>query len=247
MAGDYSTATRLHEQALALYQQLGDRLGEANTFYSLGRARRQDGDLAGSAELAERALAVYQELGDGLGEANSLWDLGRVRSAMGQDTDAAGAGAAVPGAPTRGWAIRWARPTPSAISAACASGSGTTRRRPACWSSRSRSTSASGNCTVRPWASTIWRSWPTRRGATAPPSGCSRRPWRSTGGDPRSCARPWPTGTWPRVARRGRPVGGGGRLQAGRGPLRRLGRPQRAAETTAELDDLPTTRRRCRP
>ena len=83
MTGDYPAATGLQERALALYQDLGSRYGEANALRHLGRVRSATGDYPAATGLHERALALYQDLGSRHGEANALQDLGRVRYAAG--------------------------------------------------------------------------------------------------------------------------------------------------------------------
>ena len=79
MTGDYPAAAGLLERALALYQDLGDRRGEADALRNLGRVRYVTGDYPAATDLLERALALYQDLGDRRGEAGALHDLGRVR------------------------------------------------------------------------------------------------------------------------------------------------------------------------
>ncbi|MFD8379515.1 tetratricopeptide repeat protein [Streptomyces sp. NPDC059679] len=85
LTGDNAGAAELAEQALDLFRALGDRSGEANALWDLGRVRL-GGDYAGAAELFEQALDVFRALGDRLGEANALRELGRVRWLMGAYT-----------------------------------------------------------------------------------------------------------------------------------------------------------------
>jgi tetratricopeptide (TPR) repeat protein len=61
---------------LALYPQLGDRLGEANVQKALGDLALREDDLAGARPRYEAALALYPQLGDRLGEANVQKALG---------------------------------------------------------------------------------------------------------------------------------------------------------------------------
>jgi tetratricopeptide (TPR) repeat protein len=67
---DLAGARRRYEAALALYPQLGDRLGEANVQKALGDLALREDDLAGARRRYEAALALYPQLGDRLGEAN---------------------------------------------------------------------------------------------------------------------------------------------------------------------------------
>ena len=90
MTGDYPAATDLLERALALYQDLGSRRGEANALRNLGRVRSMTGDYPAATDLQERALALYQDLGDRRGEADALRNLGRVRYATGDYPAATG-------------------------------------------------------------------------------------------------------------------------------------------------------------
>jgi tetratricopeptide (TPR) repeat protein len=68
---------------VAIYQNLGDRLGEAESLRDLGRVRYLTDDYAAAGGVLERALAIYQDFGDRVGETGVLRDLGRVRRATG--------------------------------------------------------------------------------------------------------------------------------------------------------------------
>ena len=72
LTGDYPGAAEALEQALGIYRDLGDRLGEANALSDLGVVWRLTGDYPGAAEALEEALGIYRDLGDRLGEANAL-------------------------------------------------------------------------------------------------------------------------------------------------------------------------------
>lgn len=81
---DRATAIRWYDEALAIWEDTGDRSEIANALYNRAYAdmiavMRGEADMAeldNSRLLMERALAMYQELGDAGGEGNLLWGLG---------------------------------------------------------------------------------------------------------------------------------------------------------------------------
>ncbi|MET8538142.1 tetratricopeptide repeat protein [Streptomyces sp. NPDC005065] len=77
--GPWTEAITRHTTAAEAAQHTGDRLGQANAFYDLGRAWWLTGDSPQAASLLEQSLALYQELGDRFGQANALTTLGNVR------------------------------------------------------------------------------------------------------------------------------------------------------------------------
>jgi len=60
LTGEFGKATKVHEEALGLYQKLGDRRGEANALNHLGAVRRGTGDLVGAAEVLADAQRPYR-------------------------------------------------------------------------------------------------------------------------------------------------------------------------------------------
>ncbi|MCL4828151.1 MAG: tetratricopeptide repeat protein, partial [Caldilinea sp.] len=62
--------------ALAIYPQIGDRLGEANVQKALGDLALREDDLGEARRCYEAALAIYPQIGDRLGEANVQKALG---------------------------------------------------------------------------------------------------------------------------------------------------------------------------
>ena len=72
MTGDYPAAAQALEQALGIYRDLGDRLGQAGALSYLGVVRRVTGDYRAAARAVEQALGIYRDLGDRLGEASAL-------------------------------------------------------------------------------------------------------------------------------------------------------------------------------
>ncbi|MGH2613707.1 MAG: ATP-binding protein [Thermomicrobiales bacterium] len=74
--GDYEQATTLHEQALELRRQAGDRQGVAASLTNLGIIASIQGNYRRAAELHKQSLALWQELGDEPGIASALYELG---------------------------------------------------------------------------------------------------------------------------------------------------------------------------
>jgi tetratricopeptide (TPR) repeat protein len=77
-AGDFPGAIGVLQQGLGICRGVGDRLGEAYTLLSLGRAWRATGDLARAAGVLEPALEIFQQVGDQGGEAEVLNETGAV-------------------------------------------------------------------------------------------------------------------------------------------------------------------------
>jgi len=71
-----------------VFEQLGDRGGQAHTLDSLGHAHHGLGSHARAVTCYERALDLYRDLGDRFGEAEALDGIGDTRRDAG---DAAGA------------------------------------------------------------------------------------------------------------------------------------------------------------
>ena len=81
---DQSTATRLYDEALAIWREIGDKREIANALYNRAYADMieiMEGNVAAAhhtsgREKLDEALAIYRELGDSGGEGNILWGLG---------------------------------------------------------------------------------------------------------------------------------------------------------------------------
>jgi tetratricopeptide (TPR) repeat protein len=85
---DNDAALASYAEALRLFQQVGDKLGEANVRKAIGDVQqfRKDNDAA-LASYAE-ALRLFQQVGDKLGEANVRAAQGRLKIAAGQVAEA---------------------------------------------------------------------------------------------------------------------------------------------------------------
>jgi tetratricopeptide (TPR) repeat protein len=81
-------AEETYNQALPLYQQIEDRLGEANKLMSLGDLYVRQARLREAEEAYNQALPLYQQIEDRLGEANTRKSLGQLRSAQDRVTEA---------------------------------------------------------------------------------------------------------------------------------------------------------------
>ena len=72
-------AARDLQQALGLYRDLGDRLGQASVLTCLGNVRASTDDYRDAARDLQEALDLYRGLGNRLGQANALTALGELR------------------------------------------------------------------------------------------------------------------------------------------------------------------------
>jgi tetratricopeptide (TPR) repeat protein len=73
--GEVGESTPLLEQSLALYRELGDKVGQANTMVQLSS---NSGNLERATAFARESLILYRELGDLSGMATSLTRLARL-------------------------------------------------------------------------------------------------------------------------------------------------------------------------
>jgi tetratricopeptide (TPR) repeat protein len=86
--GQPRAALNTWQQALALYQQLGDRQGEARTFSNLGAAYGTLGDLRQAISFYEQSLILVRDLNDAEGIRYALGNLGYSHQALGNYAEA---------------------------------------------------------------------------------------------------------------------------------------------------------------
>jgi len=82
--GDFVRAQALHEQSLALFRALGNKLGCSRQLNALGEIAQYLGDYTRSIELHEESLSLRYEIGDKEGIAVSLGQLGGIARDRGQ-------------------------------------------------------------------------------------------------------------------------------------------------------------------
>jgi predicted ATPase/Tfp pilus assembly protein PilF len=81
--GDYAKQSEILEESLALYRELGDKRGIAQSINNLGSIAYFQGDYEQAAKLYTESLNLRRELGDKWGVANSLNNLGGVAFSQG--------------------------------------------------------------------------------------------------------------------------------------------------------------------
>ena len=74
--GDYEQASDLHQQELAIFQQLGDQSGIAGSLNNLGNIVTNQGEYERATDLYQESLTIYKQLGDQLSITISLNNLG---------------------------------------------------------------------------------------------------------------------------------------------------------------------------
>jgi predicted ATPase/class 3 adenylate cyclase len=83
--GDNGAARGLFEEALAIFRELGDQEGIANSLHVLGYIARDRGENGAARALFEEALAIFRELDDEGNIAWSLYSLGFLVQDQGND------------------------------------------------------------------------------------------------------------------------------------------------------------------
>ncbi len=86
--GEARRAFDFYQQALSLFRQIGDRLGEANCLKAIGDVLQFHKESDAALGSYQQALSLYRQIGDRLGEANCLRAIGDVQQFRG-DRDAA--------------------------------------------------------------------------------------------------------------------------------------------------------------
>ncbi|HYX60050.1 MAG TPA: tetratricopeptide repeat protein, partial [Streptosporangiaceae bacterium] len=78
LTGDYAAALAHEREALELWRQLGDRLGQAWALDELGRVHQETGKYSAAAACLEEALELHRDLGSRHGEIVALNNLGEL-------------------------------------------------------------------------------------------------------------------------------------------------------------------------
>jgi tetratricopeptide (TPR) repeat protein len=76
--GDYETAREIFQKALEIIQQIGDRVGEADTLHQLATIDVNQGDYETAREIFQKALEIKQQIGNRAGEADTLHNLATI-------------------------------------------------------------------------------------------------------------------------------------------------------------------------
>jgi len=88
MTNQYDDAVAHYQQALPIYQSIGDQLGHANTLKALGDVHRMTNQYDDAVAHYQQALPIYQSIGARLGHAHTLIALGDVHRMTNQYDDA---------------------------------------------------------------------------------------------------------------------------------------------------------------
>ncbi|MEO7330424.1 MAG: tetratricopeptide repeat protein, partial [Minicystis sp.] len=86
--GQVDEALKLHKEALAVYEALGDRRSRAMTLGDIARILTDKGQVDEALKLHKEALAVYEALGDRRQRAIALGDIARILKDKGQVDEA---------------------------------------------------------------------------------------------------------------------------------------------------------------
>jgi len=79
---DREAALQSYEQALTLFRQVGDRLGEANCYLAQGRVLLEQGNPDKALALHTDAYRLYEQMQDGYSQARLLYYRSFVYEAM---------------------------------------------------------------------------------------------------------------------------------------------------------------------
>ena len=80
----FQEALQSFQEALKIYQKIGDRAKEAHSLNNLGNVYHTLGEYQQAIEFFQKSLAIRQEIGIPKGEADSLGSLGNVYKSLGQ-------------------------------------------------------------------------------------------------------------------------------------------------------------------
>ncbi|MFC4066305.1 tetratricopeptide repeat protein [Actinoplanes subglobosus] len=86
--GDYTEAERRYQQALTIFEELGNQAGTANSYHQLGIVAQNRGDYTEAERRYQQALTIFEELGDQTGTAGSYHQLGIIAHNRGDYTEA---------------------------------------------------------------------------------------------------------------------------------------------------------------
>jgi len=81
--GDYDTAHNRYQQALTIFEELGNRANMATSYHQLGILAQARGDYDTAHTQYQRALAIFEELGNRANMATSYHQLGMLAQARG--------------------------------------------------------------------------------------------------------------------------------------------------------------------
>lgn len=82
--GQYQQELMYHEQSVQVFQEIGERRGEAASLRGLGNVYDSLGQYQQAIKFHQQSLEIAQDMGDCRGEANSLGNLGNAYYALGQ-------------------------------------------------------------------------------------------------------------------------------------------------------------------
>ena len=86
--GETHKAIEYHDQALVIFQEIGDRRAEAATLDNLGLAYAALGETRKAIDFYEQQLVIVREIGDRIGEGNASYNLVNELVKIGRDADA---------------------------------------------------------------------------------------------------------------------------------------------------------------
>jgi tetratricopeptide (TPR) repeat protein len=86
--GEVAEAMRLYQDALKMYEEVGDRAGQATTLNNIGMVYYGTGQPDKALEYYQQALPITEEVGDRAGQASTLNNIGMVYYGTGQPAQA---------------------------------------------------------------------------------------------------------------------------------------------------------------